>query len=81
MDEYLIWSHEHGGWWAPGRMGYVEKAEDAGRYTYGEVCHIVVPHIPPGEEVAVLAHRAEDLNKSTIWGIEHTAKFSGEIKE
>lgn len=29
----LIWSNEHGAWWAPGRMGYVHKLADAGRYT------------------------------------------------
>lgn len=50
---YLIWSHEHGAWWGPNGNGYVNDLRAAGRYTFAEAAEIVVPHIPPGEEVAV----------------------------
>ncbi len=32
-DIYLIWSHEHGAWWAPGEQGYVTAYTKAGHYT------------------------------------------------
>lgn len=38
---YLIWSMEHGAWWAPGRMGYSETVVGAGRYTRDEARAIV----------------------------------------
>lgn len=30
---FLIWSHEHGAWWKPGRWGYTGERDQAGRYT------------------------------------------------
>ena len=30
---YLIWSHEHGGWWGQGDNGYTRDPAKAGRYT------------------------------------------------
>lgn len=33
---WLVWSHEHGGWWRPGDWGYTPKTEEAGRYSYRE---------------------------------------------
>lgn len=39
---YLIWSHEHGGWWGPERCGYYQTVRNAGRYSRDEamkVCH------------------------------------------
>lgn len=30
---WLVWSNEHGAWWAPSSNGYVENVADAGRYT------------------------------------------------
>lgn len=41
-DTWLIWSNEHGAWWGWNHRGYVEKREDAGRYTLDEahkICH------------------------------------------
>ena len=32
-NEYLIWSHEHSRWWAPGGRGYVRELSRAGRFT------------------------------------------------
>lgn len=31
---FLIWSIEHGAWWAPNRNGYVKHRGQAGRYSY-----------------------------------------------
>lgn len=39
--EWIIWSHEHQGWWAPNERGYVQKRKDAGRYTYAKALEIV----------------------------------------
>jgi len=30
---YVVWSHEHAAWWAPGRCGYTPALADAGLYT------------------------------------------------
>ena len=32
MDMVLIWSEEHGAWWAPGARGYTRSMEEAGCY-------------------------------------------------
>jgi excisionase family DNA binding protein len=34
--DWLVWSHEHGSWWGPGRHGYRADVRDAGRYSYAE---------------------------------------------
>lgn len=31
-QRFLIWSHEHHAWWAPGGNGYTFSREEAGRY-------------------------------------------------
>ena len=41
LTEWLIWSNEHGAWWAPGHRGYVKSREKAGRYSFEEACMIV----------------------------------------
>ena len=51
---YLIWSHEHTAWWRADKLGYTPHIGEAGVYSYDEACEIVVPHFPPGEEVAVM---------------------------
>lgn len=33
MDDYLIWSEEHGRWWRPGERGYTSQMREAGRYS------------------------------------------------
>lgn len=45
-DVYLIWSHEHGGWWGPGRAGYVRSISKAGRYSRDEALTICAEAIP-----------------------------------
>ena len=54
MSQYLIWSHEHRAWWRAERLGYTPHIGEAGAYTFAEAAEIVLPHIPPGEEVAVM---------------------------
>lgn len=39
--EFLIWSEEHRGWWAPGRHGYVQERAAAGRYAFDEAIDII----------------------------------------
>lgn len=36
MDRFLIWSEEHGAWWAPDRRGYTMSLKRAGTYTEDE---------------------------------------------
>ena len=43
--DYLIWSHEHGAWWAAGR-GYARWLSEAGRYTRTEAIRISANAIP-----------------------------------
>jgi hypothetical protein len=33
LNVWLVWSNEHGGFWAPDDMGYVRSIREAGRYT------------------------------------------------
>lgn len=40
-QRFLIWSHEHHAWWAPGGNGYTFSREDAGRYSQEEAFDIV----------------------------------------
>lgn len=46
QDKYLIWSHEHGGWWGPDRCGYPKRFSHAGRYTREQALQICVDAIP-----------------------------------
>lgn len=48
-DTYLVWSHEHGGWWRPGNMGYTPDILLAGRYgrsTAIDICRQARPGRP-----------------------------------
>ncbi len=51
---FLIWSWHKNQWWRQARQGYTPDIAEAGEYTFDEAAQVVVPHIPPGEEVAVL---------------------------
>jgi hypothetical protein len=59
--KYLIWSNEHGRWWAPHSCGYASIISNAGRYTKkeaAEICDGANKYIPDAEvpnEVMVLA--------------------------
>jgi hypothetical protein len=39
--QYVIWSEEHGAWWAPKRNGYTRQLANAGRYQKAEADQIV----------------------------------------
>lgn len=41
MNQFLIWSHEHRGWWRAGRNGYTQDIRNAGRYSAVEAAEIV----------------------------------------
>lgn len=43
---YLIWSHEHSGWWAPEARGYTRSLDAAGRYDRGEALEICRNALP-----------------------------------
>jgi hypothetical protein len=45
-DRYLIWSHEHAGWWAHDRRGYTDTLLLAGRYSREEALDICASAIP-----------------------------------
>lgn len=59
--KHLIWSNEHGGWWGPGRRGYVRIIARAGRYSPDvakQICTDANLYLPAGHEpneVAVVA--------------------------
>jgi hypothetical protein len=36
MKYFLIWSEEHGAWWAPASRGYTRSMKRAGRYSKDE---------------------------------------------
>jgi len=38
--KWLIWSHEHRGWWKPGGLGYTKVRGEAGRFSLGEAAQI-----------------------------------------
>jgi hypothetical protein len=46
MSEYLIWSNEHRAWWGPGRHGYVQAIDHAGRYSKAEALDICANAMP-----------------------------------
>jgi hypothetical protein len=35
IENWVIWSEEHGGWWMAGAMGYTPSLFNAGRFTEG----------------------------------------------
>ncbi len=39
--KWIIWSIEHGAWWAPDRRGYVKDKSRAGKYFYKDALEIV----------------------------------------
>lgn len=38
--KWVIWSEEHGAWWAPGMLGYTRSLAAAGRYEREEAIAI-----------------------------------------
>lgn len=59
MAKYLIWSEEHGKWWAPGKWGYTGSIVRAGRYEKDQAekivddANIVLKTISPFNEIAI----------------------------
>lgn len=72
---FLIWSWEKLQWWRPARRGYTPDIAEAGAYTFEQAAAIVVTHIPPGEEVAVMLNETlrgrKDYRPPAYGGKEH----------
>lgn len=49
---YVIWSFEHGQWWAPNEFGYVSDLDKAGRYS-AEVAGRIVTSSVLLEDIAI----------------------------
>lgn len=65
MDEYLIWSNEHRGWWGPNRCGYTGLV-GAGIYTRQDAIDICRDSIPSAMHCGVIAEipvRRADLQE------------------
>jgi hypothetical protein len=63
-DVYLVWSNDHRRWWAPHRSGYVERIDDAGRYSHAEaleICTDAMAGRRGGEPLPEIPVRLEDL--------------------
>ena len=41
MNDWLIWSEEHGAWWRAHRVGYTRLLAEAGRYEKAQAEEIV----------------------------------------
>lgn len=54
MKYFLVWSNQHRQWWAPGKLGYVDHIERAGRYPREQAEDIVARSTLDGR----LEHRA-----------------------
>lgn len=57
--KYLIWSFEHGMWWAANHSGYKHTVAEAGRYTAEEAVEIIANDIIR-EEIPVRELEATD---------------------
>lgn len=58
VKEFLIWSEEHRGWWAPNECGYVQSRKEAGRYSFDEAIDIIrganrMKHDVPNEAIVL----------------------------
>ena len=65
---WLIWSMEHGAWWAPNSAGYVRQWNRAGRYSFLAALEIVnQANILTGEnpkEAMVMEHCAHNIESN-----------------
>jgi hypothetical protein len=69
MEQYLVWSHEHGLWWRANRAGYSGTVEGAGRYSRADAIEICAaarngwPKDGPPSEIPV---RLEDVMECSL---------------
>lgn len=50
-SEWVIWSEEHGAWWAPGKWGYTKSLAEAGRFSEEDaqaICQSANAYCKPG---------------------------------
>jgi hypothetical protein len=57
MDDevYLIWSHEHGGWWKAGGWGYAKGLSQAGHYTRQQAFRICRDATPMASRLGTIS--------------------------
>lgn len=63
-DLYLVWSHEHAGWWRPGCRGYTKMLGEAGRYGRAQAIAICRNALHSGLHLGTFAEvpvRLEDV--------------------
>jgi hypothetical protein len=54
-EDYLVWSHEHGAWWASGGYGYAKGLMGAGRFTRDQALTICRDAIPSSASLGAIA--------------------------
>lgn len=65
-DEYLVWSNEHDGWWAPDLSGYVTDLRSAGRYSRTHAIGICKHALPTADHIGRISEipvRFADLDE------------------
>lgn len=64
-DMFLVWSNQKGLWWRPGRAGYTQYIEEAGRYSRTDAEEIVASATCDGQ----LRHGRTD----PVTGVDYTS--------
>lgn len=60
VDEFVIWSFEHGAYWRPAEIGYTRELAEAGRYSKADADRIIASaNLVSLNEIAILARHAE----------------------
>lgn len=61
---YLVWSHEHGGWWRPGSFGYSPRLSEAARMTRVQALAVCKRAMPGAREALnELPVRLDDIEE------------------
>jgi len=80
--KWLIWSLEHGAWWAPDSRGYTPDRDKAGRYELREATHIagnanIMLHRTPNEAIVPEAHDKRVRYYCARYGVGDSVLFRG----
>ena len=54
-DVYVIWSNEHRMWWGPGRCGYTEHYNEAGRYSQEAAFDLCRQALPTAMHIGMIS--------------------------
>lgn len=69
--DWVVWSWEHDGWWAPRELGYVKDLEHAGRYTSARALDI---------QMHANAHRPPDAPNELALSLEQARTFDPSVR-